>query len=153
MPREIPRYIFTVIAFKFFVNLYSCLGNPPEKPVGLRLKRLKNRAREEGPRSEPQHQEHSRLRGAGLRRGGEWSWRSPGAKQEEGGEGRNGGRRRALGWRWVWWSQGPPANGFAPLSTQRGNPVLRFVRNVPWEFGDVLPDYVLGQSTCALFLR
>nr|XP_060507449.1 DNA excision repair protein ERCC-1 isoform X3 [Panthera onca] len=36
---------------------------------------------------------------------------------------------------------------------QRGNPVLKFVRNVPWEFGDVLPDYVLGQSTCALFLR
>ncbi|XP_069738638.1 DNA excision repair protein ERCC-1 isoform X2 [Phaenicophaeus curvirostris] len=35
---------------------------------------------------------------------------------------------------------------------QRGNPVLRFVRNVPWEFGDVVPDYVLGQSTCALFL-
>ena len=49
---------------------------------------------------------------------------------------------------------GPPAtNGFAPPSAQRGNPVLRFVRNVPWEFGDVLPDYVLGQSTCALFLR
>lgn len=36
---------------------------------------------------------------------------------------------------------------------QRGNPVLQFVRNVPWEFGEVLPDYVLGQSTCALFLR
>lgn len=35
---------------------------------------------------------------------------------------------------------------------QRGNPVLQFVRNVPWEFGEVLPDYVLGQSTCALFL-
>ncbi|XP_037372684.1 DNA excision repair protein ERCC-1 isoform X2 [Talpa occidentalis] len=35
---------------------------------------------------------------------------------------------------------------------QRGNPVLKFVRSVPWEFGDVLPDYVLGQSTCALFL-
>ncbi|XP_004597998.2 DNA excision repair protein ERCC-1 [Ochotona princeps] len=35
---------------------------------------------------------------------------------------------------------------------QRGNPVLKFVRNVPWEFGEVLPDYVLGQSTCALFL-
>ncbi|NXI41415.1 ERCC1 protein, partial [Galbula dea] len=35
---------------------------------------------------------------------------------------------------------------------QRGNPVLRFVRNVPWEFGDIIPDYVLGQSTCALFL-
>ncbi|XP_050170153.1 DNA excision repair protein ERCC-1-like [Myiozetetes cayanensis] len=33
-----------------------------------------------------------------------------------------------------------------------GNPVLKFIRNVPWEFGDVIPDYVLGQSTCALFL-
>uniref|UniRef100_A0A3P8VNR5 DNA excision repair protein ERCC-1 n=2 Tax=Cynoglossus semilaevis TaxID=244447 RepID=A0A3P8VNR5_CYNSE len=35
---------------------------------------------------------------------------------------------------------------------QRGNPILKFVRNVPWEFGDVVPDYVLGQTTCALFL-
>uniref|UniRef100_A0A8B9VFP3 ERCC excision repair 1, endonuclease non-catalytic subunit n=1 Tax=Anas zonorhyncha TaxID=75864 RepID=A0A8B9VFP3_9AVES len=34
----------------------------------------------------------------------------------------------------------------------RGNPVLRFVRGVPWEFGDIVPDYVLGPSTCALFL-
>ena len=56
----------------------------------------------------------------------------------------------ALGWRW---SQGHSANGFGSPSPQRGNPVLRFVCNVPWEFGDVLPDYVLGQSTCALFLR
>nr|KAF6409731.1 ERCC excision repair 1, endonuclease non-catalytic subunit [Rousettus aegyptiacus] len=50
-----------------------------------------------------------------------------------------------------------PAGGAgAPHPTgpepQRGNPVLKFVRNVPWEFGDVVPDYVLGQSTCALFL-
>ncbi|MGH0172608.1 UNVERIFIED_CONTAM: hypothetical protein FKN15_069583 [Acipenser sinensis] len=36
---------------------------------------------------------------------------------------------------------------------QRGNPLLKFVRNVPWEFGDVAPDYILGQTTCALFLR
>uniref|UniRef100_A0A671NG75 DNA excision repair protein ERCC-1 n=1 Tax=Sinocyclocheilus anshuiensis TaxID=1608454 RepID=A0A671NG75_9TELE len=35
---------------------------------------------------------------------------------------------------------------------QRGNPILKFVRNVPWEFGEVVPDYVLGQTTCALFL-
>ncbi|KAE8299420.1 DNA excision repair protein ERCC-1 [Larimichthys crocea] len=35
---------------------------------------------------------------------------------------------------------------------QRGNPILKFVRSVPWEFGDVAPDYVLGQTTCALFL-
>lgn len=36
---------------------------------------------------------------------------------------------------------------------QRGNPILKFVRSVPWEFGEVVPDYVLGQTTCALFLR
>ncbi|TKS67324.1 DNA excision repair protein ERCC-1 [Collichthys lucidus] len=35
---------------------------------------------------------------------------------------------------------------------RRGNPILKFVRSVPWEFGDVVPDYVLGQTTCALFL-
>lgn len=35
---------------------------------------------------------------------------------------------------------------------QRGNPILKFVCNVPWEFGEIVPDYVLGQSTCALFL-
>ncbi|XP_060679515.1 DNA excision repair protein ERCC-1, partial [Hemiscyllium ocellatum] len=34
----------------------------------------------------------------------------------------------------------------------RGNPILKFIRNVPWEFGDVVPDYVLGQTTCALYL-
>lgn len=35
---------------------------------------------------------------------------------------------------------------------QRGNPLLKFVRNIPWEFGDIVPDYVMGQTTCALFL-
>ncbi|KAM9224421.1 DNA excision repair protein ERCC-1 isoform 3-T4 [Dugong dugon] len=45
-----------------------------------------------------------------------------------------------------------PKPGAKSNSIIRGNPVLKFVRNVPWEFGDVLPDYVLGQSTCALFL-
>ena len=30
---------------------------------------------------------------------------------------------------------------------------MKYVRSVPWEFGDVIPDYVLGQTTCALFLR
>ncbi|TRY97251.1 hypothetical protein DNTS_013729 [Danionella cerebrum] len=37
-------------------------------------------------------------------------------------------------------------------SIVRGNPILKFVRNVPWEFGEVVPDYVLGRTTCALFL-
>ncbi|KAM6934051.1 DNA excision repair protein ERCC-1 [Xenentodon cancila] len=35
---------------------------------------------------------------------------------------------------------------------QRGNPILKFIRSVPWEFGDVVPDYVLGHTNCALFL-
>lgn len=35
---------------------------------------------------------------------------------------------------------------------QRGNPILKFVRSVPWEFGEAVPDYILGQTTCALFL-
>lgn len=46
-----------------------------------------------------------------------------------------------------------PLMASACLPSQRGNPVLKFVRNIPWEFSEVTPDYVLGQSTCALFLR
>ncbi|XP_078466709.1 DNA excision repair protein ERCC-1 isoform X2 [Lampetra planeri] len=40
----------------------------------------------------------------------------------------------------------------SPLVEVRGNPVLKFVRNVPWEIADVVPDYVMGQTSCALFL-
>lgn len=47
---------------------------------------------------------------------------------------------------------GAKSNSIIVSPRQRGNPVLKFVRNVPWEFGEVIPDYVLGQSTCALFL-
>nr|XP_014430690.1 DNA excision repair protein ERCC-1 isoform X3 [Pelodiscus sinensis] len=39
-----------------------------------------------------------------------------------------------------------------PEHSTRGNPILKFVRNIPWEFGEIVPDYVLGQTTCALFL-
>lgn len=35
---------------------------------------------------------------------------------------------------------------------QRGNPILKCVRNITWEFGDIMPDYVMGQTTCALYL-
>lgn len=35
---------------------------------------------------------------------------------------------------------------------QQGNPVLAHIRNVRWVFGDIVPDYLLGTSTCALFL-
>ncbi|OWK49904.1 DNA excision repair protein ERCC-1, partial [Lonchura striata] len=47
---------------------------------------------------------------------------------------------------------GPCPRSCHATPPQRGNPVLRFIRGVPWRFGDVVPDYVLGASTCALFL-
>ncbi|KAM9113313.1 DNA excision repair protein ERCC-1 isoform 1-T3 [Pangshura tecta] len=47
---------------------------------------------------------------------------------------------------------GARSNCIIVSARQRGNPILKFVRNVPWEFGEIVPDYVLGQSTCALFL-
>ena len=38
-------------------------------------------------------------------------------------------------------------------SRQRGNPILKSVRSVPWEFSDTIaPDYVLGPRACAVFL-
>jgi len=36
---------------------------------------------------------------------------------------------------------------------QRNNPVVHFIRNIPVMFDDVIPDFVLGRTTCALFLR
>ncbi|XP_053645204.1 DNA excision repair protein ERCC-1 [Cherax quadricarinatus] len=35
---------------------------------------------------------------------------------------------------------------------QRGNPILKSIRNVPWEYGEIIPDYVMGATTCAMFL-
>uniref|UniRef100_A0A915HKH0 DNA excision repair protein ERCC-1 n=1 Tax=Romanomermis culicivorax TaxID=13658 RepID=A0A915HKH0_ROMCU len=35
---------------------------------------------------------------------------------------------------------------------QKGNPLLRFLRNVPWEWGDIPGDYQIGASCCLLFL-
>jgi len=35
---------------------------------------------------------------------------------------------------------------------QRGNPVLKFIRSVPWEYSEIVPDYVLGANICSLFL-
>lgn len=36
---------------------------------------------------------------------------------------------------------------------QRGNPILASIKGVAWEFADIVPDYQMGLSTCALFLR
>uniref|UniRef100_A0A7S4I2N4 ERCC1-like central domain-containing protein n=1 Tax=Odontella aurita TaxID=265563 RepID=A0A7S4I2N4_9STRA len=35
---------------------------------------------------------------------------------------------------------------------QRGNPLLRLIRNVPWAHANIIPDYLLGTNRCALFL-
>lgn len=35
---------------------------------------------------------------------------------------------------------------------QKGNPILNHVRSLPWEYSDIPADYVLGATTCALFL-
>ncbi|KAK1759561.1 DNA repair protein rad10 [Echria macrotheca] len=35
---------------------------------------------------------------------------------------------------------------------QKGNPVLACLRSMPWEYSDIVADYGLGLTTCALFL-
>ncbi|CAN0914289.1 DNA excision repair protein ERCC-1, partial [Linum grandiflorum] len=35
---------------------------------------------------------------------------------------------------------------------QKGNPLLKHIRNVRWTFADVVGDYLIGQSSCALYL-
>ncbi|KAI5369335.1 Putative ERCC1/RAD10/SWI10 family, RuvA domain 2, restriction endonuclease type II [Septoria linicola] len=35
---------------------------------------------------------------------------------------------------------------------QKGNPILDKIKSLPWEYGDIPADYVLGVTTCALFL-
>ncbi|MCJ1271624.1 ssDNA endonuclease and repair protein rad10 [Lobaria immixta] len=35
---------------------------------------------------------------------------------------------------------------------QKGNPILASIRALPWEYSDIPSDYVLGTTTCALFL-
>ncbi|EOY11409.1 DNA excision repair protein ERCC-1 isoform 1 [Theobroma cacao] len=35
---------------------------------------------------------------------------------------------------------------------QKGNPLLKHIRNVRWAFADIVCDYLLGQNSCALYL-
>jgi len=35
---------------------------------------------------------------------------------------------------------------------QRGNPILKSISKVIWEFDDIVPDYQMGAQVCALFL-
>ena len=31
--------------------------------------------------------------------------------------------------------------------------MLKFITNVPWEYGDVVADYHINNNTCVLYLR
>jgi DNA repair protein Rad10 len=43
--------------------------------------------------------------------------------------------------------------GILVSEKQRGNPLLRLLRLIPWAFSaDIVPDYVMGSTTCAIFL-
>lgn len=46
--------------------------------------------------------------------------------------------------------QGPSA--ILVSTRQKGNPILNHVKQMPWEFSDIPCDYVVGATTCALFL-
>lgn len=46
--------------------------------------------------------------------------------------------------------QGPSA--ILVSTRQKGNPILNHVKSMPWEYSDIPCDYVLGATTCALFL-
>ena len=35
---------------------------------------------------------------------------------------------------------------------QRGNGILRYIRNVPFAYAKIVPDYIVGPNRCALFL-
>ncbi|KAL4929583.1 DNA repair protein RAD10 [Aspergillus undulatus] len=35
---------------------------------------------------------------------------------------------------------------------QKGNPILNHIKCLPWEYADIPADYVIGATTCALFL-
>jgi DNA excision repair protein ERCC-1 len=37
-------------------------------------------------------------------------------------------------------------------TTQRGNPILNYVRNVPYKESKMVPDYIFSSTRCALFL-
>ena len=48
-------------------------------------------------------------------------------------------------------NRAPPSN-IIVSTRQKGNPSLNYIRSLPWEYGDIPADYVLGATTCALFL-
>ncbi|KAM7472780.1 hypothetical protein LguiA_010963 [Lonicera macranthoides] len=46
----------------------------------------------------------------------------------------------------------PNRNAILVSHRQKGNPLLKHIRNVRWDFADIVCDYLLGQNSCALYL-
>ena len=49
-------------------------------------------------------------------------------------------------------AKAPSARTIQVSRRQTNNPVLKNIRNVPWEYADIVPDYLMGTQTCCLFL-
>jgi len=49
--------------------------------------------------------------------------------------------------------QRPYTNAILVRRNQKGNPLMEHLRNVPWQYGDILADYEVGRTTGVLFLR
>jgi DNA excision repair protein ERCC-1 len=47
---------------------------------------------------------------------------------------------------------GPQRNAILVSHRQKGNPLLKHIRNVRWEFADIVCDYLLAKNSCALYL-
>ena len=45
-----------------------------------------------------------------------------------------------------------PATHLLVSTKQRGNGLLQYIRNVPWQESRMVPDYIMGTTRCALFL-
>ncbi|KAI9730515.1 MAG: ssDNA endonuclease and repair protein rad10 [Cirrosporium novae-zelandiae] len=48
--------------------------------------------------------------------------------------------------------QRPLGSSILVSTRQKGNPILSHIHNIPWEWASIPADYVLGATTCALFL-
>jgi len=49
-------------------------------------------------------------------------------------------------------AKAPSARTIQVSRRQTNNPLLKSIRNVPWEYADIIPDYQMGTQTCCLFL-
>lgn len=49
-------------------------------------------------------------------------------------------------------SQKKYTNSLLVSPRQKGNPVLKFIKSVSWEYDDIVPDYQMAPTRCALFL-